>query len=332
MCRLFYLTVTLCCVGISLGQRDLTQLHDRQDQAANDAHDRFLPVETTIPVTPIPSTEATTAAVGGHGVSDTDVTTVVPPAPAPANYTPPKWPSDVPTGHWNVTEFGKTRPCFMAKFGLVLVVPYRTTTGMVFNGTVAVPSNATMNGTCNSMALTWPAGYGAAFTNVNRLSMTFDRAYDASKNESYYRPATMTAALVFDPVHFPGAADAGPVQMTVDHPWFFMSAPFNKSYSCNADWYVMANRTTPMVDLPGRNVTGMFMFKDLQIQPYMTEASNGRFDTSIGCSADSWTGGGGRSSHVVPIAVGCTLLGLVIIAMLAYFGGRRRRRRGYGTP
>ncbi len=150
---------------------------------------------------------------------------------------------------------------------------------MVFNGTVAVPSNATMNGTCNSMALTWPAGYGAAFTNVNRLSMTFDRAYDASKNESYYRPATMTAALVFDPVHFPGAADAGPVQMTVDHPWFFMSAPFNKSYSCNADWYVMANRTTPMVDLPGRNVTGMFMFKDLQIQPYMTEASNGRFDT-----------------------------------------------------
>lgn len=34
----------------------------------------------------------------------------------------------------------------------------------------------------------------------------------------------------------------------------------------------------------------------------------------------------GKESHVVPIAVGCTLAGLVVIVVIGYLIGRRHRR------
>jgi len=96
-------------------------------------------------------------------------------------------------------------------------------------------------------------------------------------------------------------------------------AHLNKSYKCSED---------PTLKL---NVTGStavsainFRLDKVHVQAFMED---GTWNDAEVCSSDN---GGGDTSEIVPIAVGCALAALVIIVLIAYVIGRRRNRaRGY---
>jgi len=93
----------------------------------------------------------------------------------------------------------------------------------------------------------------------------------------------------------------------------------DKSYLCNADSEVLMKlkdskdeKTEPIVH---------FSLQDLRIDAFRKETKNNEPRQAIQCNADY------PANDFVPLAVGCALISLVFIVLIAYIVGRKRSRR-----
>jgi lysosomal-associated membrane protein 1/2 len=94
-------------------------------------------------------------------------------------------------------------------------------------------------------------------------------------------------------------------------PKVVLSGGLGKSYKCNHQ---------EKLEMSSGSVT----WKDVQVQAFMNADSDGKYGTQQVCAEDDTT------SDVVPIAVGCALIALVIIVLIAYIVGRKiSRQKGY---
>ncbi|KAJ7392649.1 Lysosome-associated membrane glycoprotein 1 [Desmophyllum pertusum] len=164
--------------------------------------------------------------------------------------------------------------------------------------TYDVPLNAISKGTCgdeSSISLTWKTG-----SENLTLSMAFKEVDDKWKTTSL----AFTAKTVLNGTESVVSA----VQNDSDN--LMMAAKKDKSFQCSESEDVVLNG----------DVKVTVTVKKIQVQPFGED-----FGEADVCSSSS----GGKPAEpvdtVVPTAVGCVLVGLIVILIITYFVGRCKR-------
>lgn len=277
---------------------------------------------TPPPTTPPPTTKPTT--------KPTPEPTTKPPSPPPTTKPPPsppttKPPTPPPTpaplppkptepseGNW---EFNDTTnaTCIKIHFAVQIVIPYlhkaRNTT---YNATVNIPPSAHVSGgDCVS---------DKATENIEIQWLNADNAIDNIKLQfvqnvtaKNYQLQEINMNITADDVSFPGIEDKNPIILIHQSSEFTTS--LLKSYKCDKE------QILNLTDV-SNNGRGWIHISHLQLQAF-GNATNNEFYSAIDCEPTS-------TPDVVPIAVGCALAILVIVVLVAYLIGRKRRQaRGY---
>ncbi|KAB0797921.1 hypothetical protein PPYR_08914 [Photinus pyralis] len=230
------------------------------------------------------------------------------PEPAPE---PPK-PSDPQQGTWHYTETTSTSnvTCIKIQFALQIVVPYfHKSRNKTYNATVNVPTNAVVaDAACGNetehLKLQWMNKDNATDT------VLFKFANNATAKE--YELQSIEINLYPDDDAFPGIENKNVIRLNHDHSEFVTGE--SNSYKCEKE------QKLNLTDA-GKE-TGFAGISHLQVQAFGTTNSDA-FKSAIDCDASS-------TPDVVPIAVGCALAILVIVVLVAYLIGRKRRQaRGY---
>lgn len=201
------------------------------------------------------------------------------------------------------------------KGALQLTVPYtvpNTNTTKVAH--VDVPINATVSGTCEEVAqtlvLTWEAEKGSSDTN----ELTFTFVFHPKTNKSEVTPNKFALQSVTGEVFLPKETNVTePSQPIALEGLNTYQTSANKSFKCESE-EILKNKDGKGVQLKIAHV---------QIEAFRT-TSDIKFGPAVECELD------GAVADIVPIAVGISLAGLVVIVLIAYLIGRRRSRaRGY---
>jgi len=250
-----------------------------------------LSVDPTIPSNTSTSTTAPITSTTSVPISTVSPTTSTP--PLPPHYDLPNAEDYVLKGKDNVT-------CIMAHFGAQFVIPYTNVAKEsvianlnVANGTVGDASSpCDVNATSLDLVVNFADGNTATFTFVK----DGDNRY------------VKTVALAYKPdqKNFPGFNGTDLQHLKFENQSLF-SVKGDQSYKCKDD------------EGHGPDDAAV-KFGDVQVDAFRT-ATDAKFRQAFECAADE------QVNDLVPIAVGCALLALVVIVLIAYFIGRRRSRR-----
>jgi len=281
-------------------------------------------VSKTTTTTPAPPETTTTTKPTEKTTTISTTTTIAPPTTKAPTPTQPSWPKNL--GDWNVTDAKTNITCIKLTGAFELVVPYQGSDNKTKNGTltafVDIPAQVVATGDCGpvntthqSITLTWDC----TTHDLHPNTVTFN--FEVNRNSSTVHGISsgkwalvdITGDISIDPKFFPGSLEKGthiPIeikdlatyQATLDH-----------SYKC------MAKETLKNKVGSGEEVK----VANLQVEAFVTTVNAGSFNAAQECTLDGVT-------DVVPIAVGASLAGLVVIVLIAYlFGRRRSRARGY---
>jgi len=256
---------------------------------------------TTVPTTTIPSTTTEAPSTTSKSPSTTTkapATTTVAPTPAPK---PDVYPKNV--GNWSVVGIDN-ETCILLKGAIDIEVSLQEGNKTV-KLNVAVPHTAEPKGKCGELeqeiTLTWSLPNTTSACNIT---------YYFTKNE--------TNATTYGLDKISGVVYVARNSSQTDKNFTFESlsgpaVPKDKSYKCTSEeTFKNKNNTETVVKMAS-----------VQIEAFRT-TSDYKYSASMECAADGYV------ADIVPIAVGCSLAGLVVIVLLAYlFGRRRARARGY---
>ncbi|XP_037787167.1 lysosome-associated membrane glycoprotein 1-like [Penaeus monodon] len=236
--------------------------------------------------------------------------------PEPTTTTPEPVTTSAPETNfnYNVTENNVT--CVMVQGTISFTVNYTTKTNKTAVVTVTVPEHGgTVTGTCNGtegeqyIEITW-----GAVNETSSTRMTFNRTKDSWSLIDF-------TATVFMGKNFVNSTIYGEkLDLAMNYNFSPLEIGVNRSFNCHS--HLSAFNVTGTLDgaeyeLPlGSDLT------NIQIQAYNEIVGEKDFVDSVHCTADN-------TSDVVPIAVGCALAGLVVIVLIAYLVGRRRRSAAY---
>lgn len=132
---------------------------------------------------------------------------------------------------------------------------------------------------------------------------------------------TLTASLLMDDDSFANATDAGKtLDLTVDYNFSPGEVSVNHSFICRSS--ITTNNVTATIEKDTYSSPVTSTLKNIQMQAFNKIKGQENFAESVHCTADN-------TSDVVPIAVGCALAGLVVIVLIAYLVGRRKRSGAY---
>jgi len=186
------------------------------------------------------------------------------------------------------------------------------------NGTVSIPKDpkeVTVTGNCGkleqSIKLEWiSADVNATAEDKNYLQFTF--ALNSSKvTDGKFALESVKYMVTLTNQSFPNASDPS-VTYKIDN-LDKDQVPLHKSYKCLAK-RIMKNEKEGAQELK---------IASSQFEAFRNVSGDQPFSPSEECSLDGVT-------DIVPIAVGASLAGLVVVVLIAYLIGRRRSRaRGY---
>jgi len=256
---------------------------------------------TTTPSTTTSTTIKTTTN-DPTSTTTTSTTTAVPTTPAPA----PK----PDTGRWNVTENSGNKTYILAEMAVQLNITYDTVEKGTQPAIVNIPQNANASGIfgnlTQSLNITW--------LNNDNVTNQFIIRFEKNDTTNRYMITNITMSVTPTEDEFPGFKDNATIILYNNKTEF--STPLHKSYHC-------AKEQTFDLMKRGNNITsGAVTLSHVKLEAFR-EKRDYVFDTAEDCEKSS-------SSDVVPIAVGCALVGLVAIVLIAYLVGRRRSQtRGY---
>ncbi|XP_015113646.1 lysosome-associated membrane glycoprotein 1 [Diachasma alloeum] len=253
------------------------------------------PTTTTPKTTTTAPPDTTTVAPNTTTVAPT--TTSAPPTPAP----------DPKPGKWVVN--GTNTTCIVLRMAAQFNVTYVNADNKTAHELITVPSdNRTTNatGVCGDkeqvINIKWrPTGADSDDSVVLHFVKNDAKSYSLHHIEAYVTPKQL-----------PRIKTNGTVMMI--HNASEYKTSLSNSYRCmRAQELKMAANVT--------NATAIAKISDLQFQAFRADKSP-TFGYAEDCTFET--------QDVVPIAVGCALIALVVIVLVAYLVGRRRSQaRGY---
>lgn len=249
---------------------------------------------TTAKTTTIPPPDTTTVAPNTTTVAPT--TTSAPPTPA----------QDPKPGKWVVN--GTNTTCIVLRMAVQFNVTYINTDNKTVHELVNLPSDNSTNatGVCADkeqvINIKWrPTGNDSDNSIVLHFVKNDTKSYSLHHIEVYITPKQL-----------PNINTNGTVMMI--HNASEYKTSLSNSYRCmRAQELKLATNTT--------NATAIAKVSDLQFQAFRVDKTP-TFGYAEDCTFET--------QDVVPIAVGCALIALVVIVLVAYLVGRRRSQaRGY---
>lgn len=235
-------------------------------------------------------------------------------APTTTSTTEPPKPTPVPepeVGSWTYTNASTNQTCVLTQMALQLNVTYRDAVDKITQGLYDVPKNAqVINGSCSSesqfIVLRWgPEPNGQSYLQIS---------FKLNTTEHKFALAGLEFALVVSSQDFPNAKVNQTLRLVNSETLF--KTPMDMSYHCNRPQQL--NLTS--VDPAGLNST--VTVSKLQFEAFHNK-HNAKFSIAKDCDAID-------TPDIVPIAVGCALILLIVIVLIAYLAGRRSSRsRGY---
>ena len=188
-----------------------------------------------------------------------------------------------------------------------LHITYENSDNKSIEVVIDIPKSAKSNGSCDDEHLT------LTFTDKNGTE--FNVTWFFALNKEVFSVSNLTVDFNLSPKTFPDAKSSGkPVTAMLKEEVDYLKADKGHSLKCVADKKVSLNDdVTKGIELK---------IDDIQFQAYM-DSPNGKFGDEENCVSS-------KGRDIVPIAVGCALVGLVVIVLVAYLIGRRRSRQaGY---
>lgn len=279
-------------------------------------------ITTSVP--PETSTSApttTTAASTSTSTSTTEeprnTTTVAPTtttAPTTTSTTEPPKPTPVPepeVGSWTYTNATTNQTCVLTQMALQLNVTYLDAADKPAHVLYDVPQTAqVVNGSCGSESQYIVLRWGPESIVRNQLQVSFM----LNNTEHEFSLTGLEFVLVVYGEQFPNAKDNQTVRLVNAQTLF--KTPMDMSYHCNRPQQL--NLTS--VDNVELNST--VTVSKLQFEAFHNK-HNAKFSIAKDCDAID-------TPDIVPIAVGCALILLIVIVLIAYLAGRRSTRsRGY---
>jgi len=265
---------------------------------------------TTLPKTTTPAPETTT--------TEAPATTTPAPAtttPAPATTTPPS-PHDEFYRH---TEDNVT--CVMFAGDFTLNVVYNTTKGTSREAEIKLPapsSNPSVLGLCGpTNGTSWiQVQWGVANQSTTMFHLEFTSIADQWELSAVQMAIQMSSDVFVD------SPDAGKTLYVMGSlpDLSAVQVPVNSSLSCRGNVESSNFNGTVAGSEQVYTVTADalgFKLQAFNAVPHVTSLQSGPH-----CSADAM-------SDIVPIAVGCALAALVLLVLVSYLVGRRRRAAAY---
>jgi len=188
-----------------------------------------------------------------------------------------------------------------------LHVTYENVDNKSIEVVIDIPKTAKSSGSCEDEYLT------LTFTNKNGTQ--FNVTWFFALNKEVFSVSNLTVAFNLSARTFPDAKGGDkPVTASLKAEVDYLKADKGHSLKCVADKSVTLNDdVTKGIDLK---------IDDIQFQAFMN-STDGKFGDEENCVSS-------KGKDIVPIAVGCALVGLVVIVLVAYLIGRRRSRQaGY---
>ncbi|XP_047497832.1 platelet glycoprotein Ib alpha chain-like [Penaeus chinensis] len=236
--------------------------------------------------------------------------------PEPTTTTPEPVTTSAPDTNfnYNVTENNVT--CVMVQGTISFTVNYTTNTNKTEVVTVTVPEHGgTVTGSCNGtegeqyIEITW-----GAVNETSSTRMTFNRTKNLWSLINF-------TATVFMGKNFVNATIYGEkLDLVMNYNFSPLEIDVNRSFNCHS--HLSAFNVTGTLDKAEYELPLASDLTNIQIQAYNEIVGEKDFVDSVHCTADN-------TSDIVPIAVGCALAGLVVIVLIAYLVGRRRRSAAY---
>ncbi|KAK0179310.1 hypothetical protein PV327_005074 [Microctonus hyperodae] len=261
------------------------------------------PVSTTQPSTVAPNI---TTPVTTTTTSTTTTPTSTPPITTPASTTttPKPTPPPIPQpGEWVVN--GTNNTCIIVRMSAQFNLTYIDSNNKSESKNIVVPSNNSstfVTGVCGDNEQVINIAWGLNTTRNDSLKLHFvkneTKAYSLHHIELYLGPGELpnitnnTAMLIHNMSEY--------------------KTGLGNSYRC-----VKLQRILLTSNM--KNLTGVLEVTDLQFQAFRTEKTK-IFGLAEDCAVET--------QDLVPIAVGCALIILVVIVLVAYLIGRRRRQAG----
>lgn len=204
----------------------------------------------------------------------------------------------------------------MVRGVISFTVNYTTKANKTEVVTVKVPEHGgDVSGTCNGtegeqyITISW----GAA-NQTSSTRMTFNRTKDS------WTLINFGASLFLDKAFINATIYGDTLDMELDYNFSPLEIGVNRSFNCHS--HLTAVNVTGKLGDNEYDLPLSSELTSIQIQAYNEIPGEKDFVDSIHCTADN-------TSDVVPIAVGCALAGLVVIVLIAYLVGRRRRSAAY---
>ncbi|XP_058815784.1 lysosome-associated membrane glycoprotein 1-like [Topomyia yanbarensis] len=271
---------------------------------------------TTTTTTTIPPTTTTKPTTTSAPTTTTTTTTAAPPTTSTVAPTTTPAPAPVPVpepdvGTWVFTNTTTNRTCVLTQMALQLNVTYLDAAGNAAHALYNVPKDArVLNGSCaidsQYILLTW----NPPSLTQNTLNISFS----LNVTEHEFTLSRLTFVLVIHSSSFPNAKDNQTITLVNEQPLF--KTPMDMSYHCNRAQHLNLTSVSPA----GLNST--VTVSKLQFEAFHNKA-NAKFSIAKDCDAMD-------TPDIVPIAVGCSLILLIVIVLIAYLAGRRSTRsRGY---
>jgi len=214
-------------------------------------------------------------------------------------------------GKWNVTDNSGNKTYIVVQMAVQLNITYDTLKNTTQQAILNIPKNATAAGIfvndTQSINIMW----------LNKDNVTknqFIIFFEKNNTANRYKINNITVSVTPTEDEFPDLKGNATIVLYNNKTEF--STPLHKSYHCAKE------QTFDLMKSGNNKTCGAVTLSDVQLEAFR-EKKDDVFDTAEDCEKSS-------SSDIVPIAVGCALVGLVAIVLIAYLVGRRRSQtRGY---
>jgi len=253
-----------------------------------------------------------------HSIHPNATSSVVPSSSSVSPTTPPapKW----PTGKFSVKKGNNT--CLLMWLGLEFTVNYKnSSSGETINYNVIMPntSEAHATGTCendrSSIHIAWSKYYylEATFINMKSDKLGASKIQWAAVNLTMYAQVRNNSAFVDVNTTIFEIKDT----LTGRSRLGWLSGYDGHSFKCPGKVKTSGDHITAYID-------------NLRIQPFDVKGDDFSKDVDV-CNVHPTspvphtTSPPSKNSNTVAIAVGCSLGGLVLIVLIGYFIGKRRR-------
>ncbi|XP_052894163.1 lysosome-associated membrane glycoprotein 1-like [Anopheles moucheti] len=296
-------TICLLLLGLAMcnAQSEPTDSIPSQTNTTTTA----VPPTTTTTTTTTKTTTTTTTTTPKPTTTSTPATTT---EPAPTTTTVAPSPKPVPEpdmGNWSYSDPAKNETCVIAQMAMQFNLSYFDANDKPVNVLYNLPKEAIVkSGQCQNFTDYIELSWAMDKQSNNYSSLRIDFTQNATEHEFAFTGLLLQLAVAGD--SFPNAKPLQ--QLVLRNNQTLFKTPLQMSYHCNKAQQLNLTASPAGLAQPTVTVT------KLQLEAFHRK-NNNKFSIAKDCEAID-------TPDIVPIAVGCALVTLIIIMLIAYLVGR----------